>query len=95
MATLAGARALGLDQEIGSLVPGKQADIVAIDLSGPGSQPCYDPLSDLVYSVGREQVSHVWVGGRLRVEKGVCLSLDRGEILRAASGWRNAIKPRR
>ncbi len=95
MATLAGARALGLDREIGSLVPGKQADIVAIDLSSPGSQPCYDPLSELVYCIDREQVSHVWVGGRLRVEKGVCHSLDRGEILRAAARWRNTIKPSR
>jgi len=91
MATLNGARALGLEQEIGSLVPGKQADIVAVDLAVPASQPCYDPLSDLVYSVGRDQVSHVWVGGRLRVEMGVCLSLDAGETLRTAGRWKNVI----
>ena len=91
MATLAGARALGLEQEIGSLVAGKQADIVAVDLAHPGSQPCYDPLSDLVYSVGREQVSHVWVSGRLRVENGICLTLDSLEILRTAARWRGAI----
>jgi 5-methylthioadenosine/S-adenosylhomocysteine deaminase len=91
MATLAGARALGLEQEIGSLVAGKQADIVAVDLAHPGSQPCYDPLSDLVYSVGREQVSHVWVSGRLCVENGICLTLDSLEILRTAARWRGAI----
>jgi 5-methylthioadenosine/S-adenosylhomocysteine deaminase len=91
MATLGGARALGLDQEIGSLVAGKQADIVAIDLTHPGSQPCYDPLSDLVYSVGREQVSHVWVGGQLRVENGLCLTLDSQEILRTAGRWKGVI----
>ena len=91
MATLSGARALGLDQEIGSLELGKQADIVAINLAHPGSLPCYDPLSDLVYSVGREQVSHVWVGGQLRVENGVCLSLDGSEILRAAGKWKGLI----
>ncbi len=92
MATLAGARALGLEQEIGSLVVGKQADIVAIDLNATGSLPCYDPLSDLVYSVGRDQVSHVWVSGQLRVEKGICRSLDRQEILRTASRWKQAIQ---
>jgi 5-methylthioadenosine/S-adenosylhomocysteine deaminase len=91
MATLGGARALGLEREIGSLEVGKQADIVAVDLAQPGSQPCYDPLSDLVYSVGRDQVSQVWVGGRLRVENGVCLSLDRGEILRSAGRWKGLV----
>jgi 5-methylthioadenosine/S-adenosylhomocysteine deaminase len=91
MATLAGARALGREQEIGSLAAGKQADIVAIDLARPDSQPCYDPLSDLVYSVGREQVSHVWVGGRLRVEDGICLGLDSREILRTAGRWKGLI----
>jgi len=91
MATLAGARALGLEQEIGSLVAGKQADIVAINLANPGSLPCYDPLSDLVYSVGREQVSHVWVGGQMRVENGLCLTLDSLEILRAAGRWKGII----
>jgi 5-methylthioadenosine/S-adenosylhomocysteine deaminase len=91
MATLAGARALGLENRIGSLVTGKEADIVAIDLTGPASQPCYDPLSDLVYSAGRDQVSHVWVGGEMRVENGRCVSLDRSETLRAAARWKGAI----
>ena len=91
MATLAGARALGLDQEIGSLKVDKQADIVAVDLAAPGSQPCYDPLSDLVYSVGRDQVSHVWIGGRLRVENGHCLTLDIDETLRAVGRWKTSI----
>lgn len=91
MATLAGARALGLDSRIGSLVPGKAADIVALDLTGPASQPCYDPLSDLVYSAGRDQVSHVWVDGEMRVENGRCVSLDRSETLRAAARWKGII----
>ena len=65
MATLNGARALGLDDRIGSLAPGKQADIVAVDLSGIETQPCFDPISTLVYAAGREQVSHVWVRRRI------------------------------
>jgi 5-methylthioadenosine/S-adenosylhomocysteine deaminase len=91
MATLNGARALGLEREIGSLVVGKQADIVAIDLSAIASQPCYDPLSGLVYSVGRDQVSHVWVGGELRVENSICLSLDEREMQRVAGRWKRTI----
>ena len=64
MATSNAARALGLDQHIGSLVPGKAADIVAIDLQYPATQPVYDPIAQLVYSAGRDRVTDVWVNGR-------------------------------
>jgi 5-methylthioadenosine/S-adenosylhomocysteine deaminase len=64
MATLGGARALGLDSRIGSLEPGKAADIIAIDLALPELQPCYDPVSHLAYTVGREQVTDAWIAGR-------------------------------
>ena len=63
MATLNGAKALGLDEQIGSLKPGKAADITAIDLSALSSQPVYDPVSQIVYTAGREQVTDVWVRG--------------------------------
>jgi 5-methylthioadenosine/S-adenosylhomocysteine deaminase len=92
MATLSGARALGLEREIGSLEAGKAADLVAVDLSVPGSLPCFDPLSDLVYSAGRDQVSHVWVAGKARVAEGRCLSLDPVEIRRMAGRWRGLIR---
>ena len=65
MATLNGARALGLDQEIGSLELGKAADLVALDLNALNTLPLYSPLSQLVYSARSTQVSHVWVNGRL------------------------------
>ena len=61
-ATLGGARALGLQRRIGSIEPGKEADLVAFDLALPETQPLYDVISHLVYSAGREQVSEVWVG---------------------------------
>jgi len=64
MATLNGAKALGLDQEIGSLAIGKAADAIAIDLGGLESQPLYDPISQIVYSANRQQVTDVWVAGR-------------------------------
>lgn len=91
MATLAGARALGLDAAIGSLVPGKQADMVAVDLSGPETQPCYDPVSQLVYSAGRREVREVWVAGKTVVRDGVCLTLDEAEVLYRARAWREKI----
>lgn len=62
-ATLGGAQALGLAGTIGSIQPGKAADLVALDLSAPELQPCYDPVSQLVYAAGREHVSDVWVAG--------------------------------
>lgn len=92
MATLGGARALGLDQSIGSLVPGKQADIVAVDLSDPELAPCYDPLSHLAYVVGREHVRHVWVGGRQVVKNGALTRLDARELSAKAWHWKERIK---
>jgi 5-methylthioadenosine/S-adenosylhomocysteine deaminase len=92
MATLAGAKALGLDAQIGSLAVGKRADITAIDLSGIEVAPCYDPVSDLVYAAGREHVSHVWVEGRLRVQSGKLLDIDPRELQAKAVHWRDRIR---
>ena len=69
-ATLGGAHALGLDARIGSIEPGKRADLVAVALRGPELTPCYDPVSHLVYAAGREHVTHVWVDGAPRVSDG-------------------------
>jgi len=66
-ATLGGARAVGLGSRIGSIEPGKRADLVAVELRGPELTPCYDPVSHLVYAAGREHVSHVWVDGEARL----------------------------
>ncbi|HVY51848.1 MAG TPA: amidohydrolase [Devosia sp.] len=63
MATIEGARALGLDHEIGSLEPGKAADIVAVDIGGPGYSETPDPETLLIYSGSGRDVCHVWVGG--------------------------------
>lgn len=63
-ATLGGARALGLESRIGSLEPGKAADLVAVSLGATRLQPCYDPISHLVYACGREDITNVWVDGR-------------------------------
>jgi 5-methylthioadenosine/S-adenosylhomocysteine deaminase len=69
MATINAARALGLDERIGSIETGKDADLVAVEIDGPALQPCFNPVSHLVYAAGRENVSHVWVCGENLVEK--------------------------
>ncbi len=91
MATLHGARALGWEAEIGSLAPGKAADMVAVDLSALELSPCYDPVSHLVYAAGRQHVSHVWVAGRLLVEEGRLASLSERELVARAEHWRSRI----
>lgn len=63
MATIDGAKALGLDQEIGSLEPGKAADIITLDISGPGYSDCPDLGALIVYSGSGRDVSNVWVSG--------------------------------
>jgi 5-methylthioadenosine/S-adenosylhomocysteine deaminase len=93
-ATLGGARALGLEARIGSISPGKWADLAAVRLAGPELIPCYDPVSHLVYAAGREQVSDVWVGGRRLVSEGTLVNLDRFDLDTRCELWQNALKTR-
>jgi 5-methylthioadenosine/S-adenosylhomocysteine deaminase len=92
MATFNGAKALGLEHQIGTIEPGKLADLVAIDLSGLEARPLYDPVSHVVYSAHRDQVSDVWVGGRHVVRQGRLTTLDEGEIKASADRWRGRIR---
>ena len=94
MATLAGARALGLDDRIGSLVPGKEADLCAIDSEKIGLSPCYDPASHVVYAAGRADVSDVWVAGKQRVKDGRLREKDEFELISLARLWQNQVCPR-
>lgn len=87
MATLNGARALGLADEIGSLRPGKWADVVAVDLGGLDRQPLYHPLSQLVYTAHRDHVTDVWVAGRPLLRAGVLTHLDEAALIREARDW--------
>jgi 5-methylthioadenosine/S-adenosylhomocysteine deaminase len=90
-ATLGGARALGLEGKIGSIVPGKLADLCAVSLGGLEAQPCYDPVSHLVYACGREQVTHVWVAGEAVVEDRALVRVDPGELEKRAGLWQNRL----
>ncbi len=92
-ATLNAARALNLDHLIGSLAAGKRADMVAVDLSALHHQPVYDPLSHLIYVAGRENVTHVWVDGNLRVDNRRLISLDHDDLRARATYWHTKLKP--
>jgi len=91
MATLNGARALGLGGETGSLEPGKAADVIAVDLGQPETEPVYHPLSALVYAAGRQQVTDVWVAGRRLLTDRRLTTLDLADILQRARAWRDKI----
>jgi 5-methylthioadenosine/S-adenosylhomocysteine deaminase len=87
MATINGARALGLEEEIGSLEPGKSADLVALDLRDSQTQPVYQPVSQLVYAASQQQVREVWVRGRHLIRDGLPTGLDESRIIAAAQLW--------
>jgi 5-methylthioadenosine/S-adenosylhomocysteine deaminase len=88
MATLGGARALGLDAEIGSLEPGKSADIVAVDLAAPRFQPVYDPRAQLVHTGAGSAVTHVWVRGRALLDDNRLTTVDEGALMASVERWR-------
>lgn len=88
-ATLDAARALNLDSRIGSIVPGKRADLVAVDLHALSGQPVFDPVSHLVYVAGREHVTHVWVDGTLKLNNRCLVDLDPDDLAARAAYWRS------
>ena len=90
-ATLGGARALGLQAKIGSIVPGKLADLTAVRLSAPELAPCYDPASHLIYAAGREHVTDVWVSGERRLAGGELTGLDLQAITARAAYWKKMV----
>lgn len=87
MATINAAKALGWDDEIGSLKPGKAADMVALDFSALETQPVYDPVSHLWHAAGREQVTHTWVAGELLMDNRVLTHVDENELRHKAAMW--------
>ncbi|MCP1515275.1 TRZ/ATZ family hydrolase [Pseudomonas rhodesiae] len=87
MATLNGARAMGLENEIGSLEVGKAADIVAFDLSGLAQQPIYDPVSQLIYATGRDSVKHLWVAGKQLLDDRQLTRMDEQQLTATAIAW--------
>ncbi len=96
MATINGAKALGLDDKIGSIEVGKLADLTAVKMSDINMQPCFDPVSHLVYVAGREQVSHVWVNGDLKYHKsanssGAYQNIEPNELSDIVNKWQTKL----
>lgn len=87
MATLNGARALGIESDTGSIEIGKAADMVAFDLSGLAQQPVYDPVSQLIYATGRDCVKHLWVGGKQLLDDRRLTRLDEQQLSATARAW--------
>lgn len=92
MATLNGAKALCLDDEIGSLRPGKAADIAAVRLGDIETQPLYHPVSQLVYATGRDKVTDVWVAGRHLLKDRMLTTLDEAGLKAKAAAWQRNIR---
>ena len=91
MATINGARALGLEAQIGSLEPGKSADMTAVSLDSLNSIPVNNPVSHLVYAVNASQVSHVWCAGQALLTEGELTTLDTDKIKRSAADWQQKV----
>jgi 5-methylthioadenosine/S-adenosylhomocysteine deaminase len=92
MATINGARALGLESSIGSLEVGKLADITAVDLDRLNTWPVNNPLSHLVYSAHAAQVSHVWCGGQALLSEGELQTMDLAFLRQQAGKWQLAMQ---
>lgn len=90
-ATLGGARALGFGERIGSIEPGKQADLVCVDLSALETQPLHHVISQLVYACGRQQVTDVWIAGRRKLAERALCDMDAQALVANARQWRERI----
>jgi 5-methylthioadenosine/S-adenosylhomocysteine deaminase len=92
MATINGAKALGLADQIGSLEAGKKADVIAVDFSQLNTQPVYDPIAQLVYATNSMQVSHVWINGEQKLKDYQLTDIDAVEIISTAQQWQDKIQ---
>ncbi|WP_420426753.1 TRZ/ATZ family hydrolase [Algiphilus sp.] len=93
MATINGARALGMDAEIGSLEVGKAADFIAIDLSDVSTQPVYDPIAQIVYCASRHQITDNFVAGQPLMRQRQLLSVDAESAIARANAWQHRLRP--
>jgi len=91
IATLGGAKALGIDDKTGSLKAGKAADITAVNLGSLESQPMYHPISQIVYTSGRHNVTDVWVAGQHLLKSGMLTTLDEQKIKQKTLRWQTCI----
>ncbi len=90
-ATLGGAKAIGFDDRIGSIEPGKEADLVCVDLAALETQPLHHVVSQLIYATGRQQVSDVWIAGKAKLRQRVLVDIDIDAVIANARQWRERI----
>ncbi len=92
MATINGAKALGIADQVGSIETGKQADIIAVDLGTIEAAPVFDPVSQIVYATNREQITHVWIAGEHLLKERRFARLNESELVGMAEQWRAEIR---
>ena len=92
MATINGAKALGIDAITGSLEVGKAADIIAVKLDPIDQLPMYDPISQLVYTHNGQRISHSWVNGKALMSERVLCTLNEKEIITNTQNWQETIR---
>jgi 5-methylthioadenosine/S-adenosylhomocysteine deaminase len=91
MMTINGARALGLGDITGSIEPGKQADLCALDLDAPETQPLHHVVSQLIYAASRRQFTDVWVAGKRLLDDGSLTTIDLNAVLDSAGKWQSRL----
>mmetsp|Transcript_20142 Transcript_20142/g.37437 ORF Transcript_20142/g.37437 Transcript_20142/m.37437 type:complete len:744 (+) Transcript_20142:88-2319(+) len=92
MATINGAKALGIGSKTGSLEVGKEADVVAVSMADLSSMPTYNVVSQLVYATGRHQVTDVWCAGSRLLRAGELVTIDAGQMRRTADKWKAVLE---
>ena len=92
MATIRGAKALGIDHLTGSLTKGKSADFIAIDLEEIETYPIYHPVSQIVYAAARNQVTDVWVAGKQLLKNRKLTTLDEKQLIEKTRYWADKIR---
>ena len=91
MATINGAKALGLDNETGSLVIGKAADVIAVNLDDLETQPLYCPVSQIVYAASRQQVTDVWVNGKRLLKQRQLTTINNADLKTKIADWQQRL----
>ena len=92
MATIGGARRSGMEKQIGSLEPGKRADVIIVSMSAARQTPMYDPVSHLVYVTRGDDVQTTIVNGKVLMRNRKVLTLDRAAILRVRAIWADKVR---
>lgn len=92
MATLNGAKALQLADKVGTIEIGKALDAIAVDMDTIETLPCFNPVSQLVYATPRNQVTHVWVNGKILMDNRKLTTIDEAALKKKAYAWQDKLK---